>query len=660
MADLNVSMILRLVDRATGPIKGVIGQVQALTKATARADLGRLADRASGLRDAQRGAMLEAAALGFGLSQALRPAIAFESAMADVAKVVSFTAEDGVARLASDLGDLSTQIPLTAGQLAQIAAAAGQANVVDAMLPDEEKRRQLSAFVADAARMATAFDISAEEAGAKMAGLRNIFALNQDGVIGLSDAVNHLSNNMAAAAPPMLNVLERTGSTAKLFGLAGEQTAALGAAFLALQTPPEVAGTAINALLLKLATAPQQGAKFQDALGRLNVSAEELKTAIGDDAQGALLGFLELLSREDDKLGILADLFGAEYSDDIAKLVGGLDQYRSALGMVARESDYAGSMTGEFEARAATTENALQLTQNRLGRLAVVVGSVMLPALNELLDTLAPVIDQAAAWAEQNPELVRGILMAVAGLVAFKLVAASSLWLFGGMASGALKAAEGALMLGRGLRAVVPVLSMVGRGAMLLFANPIGLAVAAVAAAAYLLYANWDHVKAWFGDMWEALKTMFHGAAQVLQGIVDGDFGAVVDGLKAIFMGWFEWLDGMFMGLPRKILGAVEGMTDMLPSWLGAGEGEIPQDGGPGAAGPGGPLTGAGVMIDRRPPAALAAPPVVQGGAVTVNVAPSPGMDEAALARLVRAEIERLTDGGGDMHDGAMRAGLGG
>ncbi|MBD3842357.1 MAG: phage tail tape measure protein [Campylobacterales bacterium] len=126
------------------------------------------------------------------------------------------------------------------------------------------------------------------------------------------------------------------------FGLASIQAGALSSAFIALGKPPEVAATSINALLLKLKTADKQGTKFQKALQGIGLDATELKKSVDEDAQGALNNFLQTLSKVDktEQMGVLSDLFGAEYSDDIALLVGGLENYNKALNLTSDATKY--------------------------------------------------------------------------------------------------------------------------------------------------------------------------------------------------------------------------------------------------------------------------------------------------------------------------------
>jgi len=361
-------------------------------------------------RSGYRAQMMDAVALGGALYGLVQPAIAFESVMADVKKVVNFDTPEQFGQMSKDVLLMSTRIPMAADGIGAIVAAAGQAGIA---------REELLRFAEDAAKMGVAFDLSGQQAGAAMTGLRSIFGLTQDEVVLLGDAVNHLSNNMDAKASDLLNIANRAGSTAKLFGLSGAQLNALGATFLALKTPPEVAATGINALLMKLATADKQNEKFQNGLEAVGLSAEVMKEMIGRDAQGAILTFLQQVKKAPDLMGTLSDLFGMEYADDIAKLVGSMDTYEKAVGLIGDQTAYAGSMQKEYESRSATTANALQLLKNQMSRLGITVGNALLPALNSLVGALMGPIDSLANLAERFPvvtQVVVGTIGAVLGL----------------------------------------------------------------------------------------------------------------------------------------------------------------------------------------------------------------------------------------------------
>lgn len=311
------------------------------------------------------------AGAAYAFAQPIKQAVEFESVMADVRKVLDIS-DASFKTMSGSLLDMSTRIPMTASGLGAIMAAAGQAGIA---------QNELLRFTEDAAKMGVAFDLSGEQAGAAMSGLRSIFSLTQDQVVSLGDAINFLSNNMDAKASDLLNVANRAGSTAKLFGLSGQQLNALGATFLALKTPPETAATGINAMLMKMATADKQNKSFQEGLERIGLSAESLKRAVATDGQAAIFMLLERIKESKDVMGNLSDLFGLEYADDIAKLVGSLDTYKNAIKLVADPTAFAGSMLKEYEQRAKTTENNLTILSGTTTKLGVTIGSMLLPKL---------------------------------------------------------------------------------------------------------------------------------------------------------------------------------------------------------------------------------------------------------------------------------------
>ena len=365
-------------------------------------------------KDQARSDLFEGAALAIGLSSLVKPAIAFESAMADVAKVVSFANDTALKAFATQIKELARTIPLTAVELAQIAAEGGRLGLA---------KKDLTKFVKTTAKLATAFDLNPQEAGEAIAKLSNIFNIPIPNIEKLGDAINQLGNNTAATERNIISVLARVGGTAKQFGLSAKQTAALADAFLALGKPPEVAATAINALLLKLQTARVQSKGFQSTLKLLGVDLNQLAETIQSDPQKALNGFLQTLSKLDkqSQAETLTKLFGQEYSDDIALLIGSLDQYEKALKLVSDESSYAGLVNDEFSKRIATTEAKLQLLKNSLSEVAINVANTLLPAINQMAGVFSNASHSMAEFADRFPKLTGVITTFIASVVALRV-----------------------------------------------------------------------------------------------------------------------------------------------------------------------------------------------------------------------------------------------
>jgi len=295
-----------------------------------------------------KSSIMDKVALGTTVAVPMKLAIDFESSMADVNKVVNFDSSDEAKAFEQSILKMTRSIPINATGLAEIVAAGGQLGITKDKLLD---------FTQVTAKMSTAFDMSTKEAGESSATLMNIFGLSVSGVSDLGDALNHLSNNSASKAKDLVNVLARVGGNSKLLGITAEQTASLASAFLAMGKPAEVTGTAINALLQKLGTADKQGKKFQDALEQMGLSTQELKENISENAEGAIVDFLTRLKdvEQSEKMGILTNLFGKEYADDVALLTEGIENYTNFSISKFPAIVINISISFLFEARSATT-----------------------------------------------------------------------------------------------------------------------------------------------------------------------------------------------------------------------------------------------------------------------------------------------------------------
>ena len=574
-----------------------------------------------------RGQVMETAAIGATAVVPVKLAIDFESAMADVKKVVDFETPEGFTKLGDEILRMTRTLPLAATELAAIAASGGQLGV---------KADDIPKFTETVAKMATAFDMSAEVAGDAMAKLANVYQIPIANIGRLGDAINQLSNESPAKASDIVASLSRVGGVAKGFGLTELQAASLANAFISLGKPPEVAGTAINGMLMKLSTADKQGNKFQAALAEMGLSAAGLKKAIADDAQGALVGFLQTLEKvpSDQRMGILVDMFGLEYADDVAVLAGSVKTYTDSIDALNKKGKdgkeaFSGSMEREFAARAATTANNLQLLKNGLTELGINIGSVVLPALNDLVNDIKPVISQFAGWAKEHPALVSGMVKLVAGIAAFRLTALAGTYAFSLMGSGInavekaahLLHSKGLLVkalwqggfnlsttlqlfgvgaeranamagamgrLGRAVSTRLPsmpaggfssigtslmtgfqaALPWIGRaGMMLLRLTPIGLVLSTVG---LLVYKYWQPIKGFFVGLWQGLSSVAGPAIKALiQSVVS--FGSSIGRLMLVIPGVgfaFRLLRAVVGPVFNAILGGVRAVWNWFKNLL--------------------------------------------------------------------------------------------
>jgi TP901 family phage tail tape measure protein len=466
-------------------------------------------------------------------------------------------------------------------------------------------------------------------------------------------------------------------------------------------------GTALRAILGRLSAPPKSAA---DALEKLGISAK--------DADGNLRDMPTVLQEiyektknlgDADRAGLLKGIAGEEAVAGMQVLVaqagsGALQDFigtlRQTNGEALRTSQVMGdNLVGDLDQLSSAWEDlGIQLQEQQNG------------PLREVTQSLASVVGGVKSWIVENPGLASalvktaaGVGILMAGMGGLTLAMASLLGPFAMVRYGMmLFGIRGAGLAGTLFNLGRTALPLVGKGILFigraLMMNPIGLAITAIAAGAYLIYKNWDRVGPYFLGLWAEIKQGFNGglggiAATILNfsplGLFYRAFAGVMGYLGVELPGKFTEFGGMIMqGLVNGIKnaagavkGAVVGAADSSINYFkeklgihspsrvfaqlgdftmqGLAQGLTGGEGGPLQAltGIGKRLTQAGaialsatvgsgaIAMDNRPPLSAAGTSQAMASAapnITINVHPSAGMDEQALARLVAAEVAKI------------------
>lgn len=376
--------------------------------------LGQIAKQAAAIASAAWGALK----IGEFVTDSVQAAVDFESAMADVAKVVDGLRDengnltDSYYAMSDSIVQMSKDIPMAAEDLAAITAAAGTAGIA----ADE-----LTTFTETAAKMGVAFDTTAEQAGDWMAKWRTSFSMGQEEVTALADQINYLSNNSASTASEISTIVTAVGPLGDVAGISAAQIAALGSTMVGVGVQQDVAATGIR----KLATTMVAGSSATKAqatvLQQLGLDATEMAERMQTDAEGAILTFLEAVSKlpEAEQAAALKNYFGQESVGAIAPLLTNLDVLRERFEMVTDAQLYAGSMDAEYAARAATTANNIQLYENRIAALKIQIGNYLLPVVNKVLGAASTGLD----WLSDKIASAEGTVSGFIGTVQSKALA---------------------------------------------------------------------------------------------------------------------------------------------------------------------------------------------------------------------------------------------
>ena len=210
-------------------------------------------------------------------------------------------------------------------------------------------------------------------------------------------------------------------------------------------------------------------------------------------------------------------------------------------------------MNKEYDARAATTANKLQLFQNKVEALKIAMGDKLLPTVTALAEKLGNFADRVSGWAERNPVLARTLMIMAVALGIMLVV-------FGGLA----------VVLGT-IIAPFAMLSIVAGAFNLAMLPTFGIILAIVVviglliAAAVLLYQNWDRIKAWFAGIWASVKAAAVAAVTWYLGL-PAKFAEIG---RNLLTGLINGFKSRLAALKNTITGAASSVAGWFRSKLG-------------------------------------------------------------------------------------------
>ncbi|HHP6940222.1 TPA: phage tail tape measure protein [Acinetobacter baumannii] len=525
---------------------------------------------------AKKGLMIAGAGAA-AMAVPVKIAIDYESAMADVAKVVDGLKDEAgkitpaYTAMSNQIIEMTTRLPMAAKDIAAIVAAGAQSGIA---------KNELIGFAESAVKMGVAFDITADQAGQSMAEMRAAFKMTQPQVIALADQINYLGNTSPNKADKIMEVVQRIGALGEVGGFASSSIAAMAASLTSVE--PDVAATGIKNIILAM-TKGESATKGQvEAFEKLKLKSTDVAKNMQKDAEGTIATVLKAIQKlpKEEQVAVTNSLFGSEALPVVMQYSQGLDTLTKNLNAVSSASVYAGSMEAEYAARAATTANNIQLAKNQMAALGITIGNVLLPGVNSMIGSFNGVMSSVQKWAQANPGLASGLVKVAIGAIAIvgglSALSIGLITIFGPM-----------MMVGRAFGAV----ALAAKGmSMALLTNPITWIVLAIAGAALLIYKNWAPISAFFVGIWNTIKTAFNGGIKGISaliinwspiGLFYSAFAQVLSwfgvDLPAKFTGFGAMiLEGLKNGILSKvnavkdaITGAVSGVIDKARGILG-------------------------------------------------------------------------------------------
>ncbi len=476
---------------------------------------------------------LKSAGVGMGIAGAVigAPVVAaasahmdFEKAMLGVARQME-GAKDANGNYTSayfEMGDavknMSERLPIAANEIAAIVEGGARMGI--------QGKDNLLTFTNMTAVMSSAFDLPVDQVGQDIGQLSQLYKIPIKNIQQLGDTINWLDDNALSKGGDIIGVMKRIAGTADMVKMDFKEAAALGSTFLSLGANEEVAASASNAMMRELSIATMQKGKFQDGMKMLNLKAADVQLGMTKDATGTIQNVLAAIKKlpEEKQLEAATRLFGKEYGDDAAKLAANMSEYHRQLALVNDEKAK-GSMDRESDTRNKSSGAQWEMAKNSMTNLSAEIGKSLAPEIINISKSVVALSQSFRSWANENPKTI-AFIAKFAAIAAICLVVLGGLTL--GIASVIVPIAAlrfGFAVLGiKGFSAFGLISKGLGLLKGVLLANPIAAGIALAIAAIYLLWRNWDTVKASLLGIWKEIK--------------DGFSNGFVNGINMILLNW--------------------------------------------------------------------------------------------------------------------------
>lgn len=433
----------------------------------------------------------------------------FETAMANVNKVAKLSDEE-LSGMAEQIKQLSTEMPATTSEIAQVVEAAARLGIA------KEYLIEFSSVMLDLGNVS---DLTSDQAATALARFANITGTAAEDYERLGSTIVALGNNFATSESEITNMSSRLASAGKLAGLSESQIMGLAAAMSSVSIEAEAGGTAMTQTLTAIEKAVSSGgAKLEEFARIAGMSSQQFSDAWANDPITAIQAFIMGLGGLDaqgesatqvlDELG----LSGIRQSNMLKSLALASETLVDAVSLANRAWNENTELAETAAAKYDTTQAKMQMAANAANNLMIAVGDQLNPALELLGVAGTGAFSFAEEFVEECPALVSGItgVVAATGVMAagFTVYAAKA-----GLATIATTAWGSALLA----TPIGPVAAAVGVlvTAVTLYANAADEADSRAKSLADSMKANADAIEAQRTAAAEQRETVEYLAAQM-------------------------------------------------------------------------------------------------------------------------------------------------
>lgn len=435
-------------------------------------------------------------AVASGLGFAVKKAADFESGMSKVSAVSGATGKDfdALSERARELGGSTSFSATEAANGLEYLALAGwdTTQMINGLEP------VLHLAEAGALDLGRSADLVTDS----MAGL----GLGVDELDGYLDKVAQTSRKSNTDIDALMEAFVIAGGTFERLNVPLEESTAMLGVLANRGFKGSEAGTAMNAIMTRLTSTTGPAAK---ALKEMGISAY--------DSEGNFRGMETVMKEVEAALSDMTDAERARYTEQLAGLDHG-KTFSAMLSGLGNEYDELkdsiinsdGALKEMRDTMKDNLQGALENLSSAFEEIAISIGTALLPIVKAMAGFVQTLADKFNSLSDTTKTTIAVILAIVSALA---LIAGPLLLLIGFIPQ-----------IIAGFTVFMTVVKAVG-AALAFLASPIALVVAAVIAAAAIIYVYWEPISEFFINLWETIKeaglSIWESLKEIWQSTVD-------------------------------------------------------------------------------------------------------------------------------------------
>lgn len=551
--DRSLGLKLKAVDRISNTLDKVQGKFPKLTRAIKRASTTSKVFNAQTKQMRRTLAKVGGGLKSFGRATTLGvtlPLLAaggagvkafgdFEQGLRGVEKTTGLSRET-TEKLGRTFDNLSTKIPVTTGEMLELAQAGGQLGVKGV--------KDLEKFTITMSKLSRASDVAGEEGAKSIARILTVTGSGVPKIDKFASALVALGNSAAAGEGEILEVSNRVAGAIGRFDVGAEKVLGISTALKSLGKNAEASGSVVGRAFDSIDQSIKTGGTSFKVLEKLTgLTGDKLKMAFKEDAAGVFQSFIGGLNKVQTGGGNLikvmeaVGLKGVRINDILGTLAKNPEVLAKNMDLSAKAFKENTALQNEFAVQTDSFNSEMSTLGNTFSSVGRLIGKDLAPAVK----FLGSLFKKVAEFFRQNPMIRKvavafGVLAAVLGPVILAL--------------GTLVAMLPAIMTGLAVigTSFIPVIA----GAAL-FALKIGAVVAIIS----ILLAKWDSLVTFFDQ--NPFLSLIKSAFLLLTPL--GKILTVIKLISSAFQGLDAFKNTLRDVLPKFLADAVLGEKKLGP-----------------------------------------------------------------------------------------------